>query len=434
MSPSSPYWDTVMDMDSPTNVQYGKRLMPVMVDEIAAETPDRVCFSIPRTIDLKAGFHDITFQTFANAINKTATFIEREIGRSSMFETVMYMGLQDVRHFIVLFALMKTGHKVLFSSHRNSVADHTDLTKRTDCGIILYTNGLSCASIIEASRMESLCMPELDYLLDDSKHTDPYPYTKTFDQAKLYPCMATQTTSSTGLPEPVIWTHWMLATIDGQRLVPDLDGRPTVWNKFFDSSERCYSGVPLCDSAGIVTALMEVLLHGCTVVLGPPSNPTANAFEQVVTYGRVDAASLLPITLEEIASSQTGLALLSRLKYVACVGGSLSARAGEILSQHSHLYSLMTSAKSGALIQHATDREDWQYICINPKYSDIEWRQRGSLYEPVLQKSNDLAKFQEIFETYQRSKELSMGDLYSKHPTKPYHWKHEGRANDRIAA
>jgi hypothetical protein len=66
MSPSSPYWDTVMDMDSATNVQYGKRLMPVMVDEAAVETPDRICFSIPRSTDLRAGFHDITFQTVSS--------------------------------------------------------------------------------------------------------------------------------------------------------------------------------------------------------------------------------------------------------------------------------------------------------------------------------------------------------------------------------
>ncbi|OAG09382.1 acetyl-CoA synthetase-like protein, partial [Paraphaeosphaeria sporulosa] len=408
----------------------GNRLMPVMVDEVAAETPDRVCFSIPRSTDLKAGFHDITFQTFANAINKTASFIEREIGRSSMFETVMYMGIQDVRYFIVLFALMKTGHKVLFSSHRNSVAGHTDLVKQTDCGIIMYTNGLSCAGIIEASRMETLCMPELDYLFDDSVHTDPYPYTKTFEQAKHHPCMVTHTTNSTGMPKPVIWTHWLLATTDAQRLVPDFDGRPTVWNKVFDSSERCYSGVPICDSAGIVTALVEVLLNGCTVVLGPPNNPTANTFEQVVTYGRVDAASLLPRTLEEIASSQTGLALLSRLKYVAYAAGSLSPRAGEILSRYTHLYSLMVSTETGSIIQHATDREDWQYMCINPKYNGIEWRPRGSLYELVFKKSNDLADVQGIFKTSLRSQECSMGDLYSKHPTKPHHWKHEGRTDD----
>jgi hypothetical protein len=55
-----------MDMDSATNVQYGKRLMPVMVDEAAVETPDRICFSIPRSTDLRAGFHDITFQTVSS--------------------------------------------------------------------------------------------------------------------------------------------------------------------------------------------------------------------------------------------------------------------------------------------------------------------------------------------------------------------------------
>lgn len=164
-------------------------------------------------------------------------------------------------------------------------------------------------------------MPELDYLLDDSIHADPYPYTKTFEQAKHHPCMVTHTSGSTGMPKPVIWSHWMLATTDAQRLVPDLDGRPTVWNKVFDGSERCYSGLPIYHSAGIFTALMEVLLNGCAVVLGPAGIPAANVFEQVVTYGRVDAANLLPSTLEEIASIPTGLALLRRLKYVAYAGG-----------------------------------------------------------------------------------------------------------------
>jgi hypothetical protein len=40
--------------------------MPVMVDEVAMETPDRICFSIPRSTDLRAGFHDITFHTVSS--------------------------------------------------------------------------------------------------------------------------------------------------------------------------------------------------------------------------------------------------------------------------------------------------------------------------------------------------------------------------------
>lgn len=163
-------------------------------------------------------------------------------------------------------------------------------------------------------------MPELDYLLDDSIRTDPYPYTKTFEQAKHHPCMVTHTFASTRTPKPVIWTHWMLATTDAQRLVPDLDGRPTMWNKVFDSSERCYLGVPISDGAGVVMALAEVLLNGYAVVLGPPGRVTANTFEQVVANGRADAANLVPTALEEIADSQTALATLSRLKYITYSG------------------------------------------------------------------------------------------------------------------
>lgn len=92
-------------MDAPGDVPYGKRLIPATVDAIAAADPDRVCFSYPASPASLRVFQDVTFRTFANAVNKTAHFIQREIGRGSMFETVMYMGFPDVRHFIALVAL-----------------------------------------------------------------------------------------------------------------------------------------------------------------------------------------------------------------------------------------------------------------------------------------------------------------------------------------
>jgi hypothetical protein len=128
----------------------------------------------------------IMFQ-FANAVNKTAHFIRQEIGCSSMFETVLYLGYPDVRHFIALVALIKTGHKILLSSHRNSVAGHVDLAKQTDCGIMLYTSGFPVSSILDHCRMESICMPELGYLLDDTPCL-LYPFDKTFEEAKDQPC------------------------------------------------------------------------------------------------------------------------------------------------------------------------------------------------------------------------------------------------------
>jgi hypothetical protein len=100
------------------DVPFGKRLVPALIDEIAQNDPDRICFSFPASSSLSDGFRDMSFRTFANAINKTAHFFHQEIGRSSMFETVLYMGSPDVRHYIVLVALMKTGHKVWLAIQR----------------------------------------------------------------------------------------------------------------------------------------------------------------------------------------------------------------------------------------------------------------------------------------------------------------------------
>ena len=104
-----------------------------------------------------------------------------------MFETVLYIGKPDVRYFIVLVALMKTGHKVLFSSQDNSLAGHINLIKRTDCGIVLYNAESPVSKLLEHCRMESVCMLEPDFLLDDTicQH---YPYEKSFEEAKYQPC------------------------------------------------------------------------------------------------------------------------------------------------------------------------------------------------------------------------------------------------------
>jgi acyl-CoA synthetase (AMP-forming)/AMP-acid ligase II len=413
---------------------YGKRPIPALIDHIAHNDPERICFSFPASSNLSDGFRDMSFRTFANAINKTAHFIHQEIGRSSMFETVMYMGFPDVRHYIVLVALMKTGHKALFSSHRNSVAAHADLIRKTDCTILLHSSGFPVSGILEKCRMESLVMPELDYLLDDTP-SEPYPYRYSWEEAKNHPCLVFHTLGFSGLPKPVIWPHSALLTLDTHHLLEPIEGREVIWNSVFGGVRRSFHALAMFHGSGICLGIARALFTGTTVVLGPPGHCSADTFAQILKYGCIDAAICLPTTLEEIATRPDILTDCSGLKHIAYTTGPLSKAAGDIISRHALLYDLYGTAETGCLIQYTTDPEDWQYICLDPVHNGAEFRQTSatsSLYELVLVKDAVQEPFQGIFKVFSRLEEYPGGDVFSKHPTKPHHWKHEGRKEDMI--
>ncbi|KAF2000971.1 hypothetical protein P154DRAFT_434088 [Amniculicola lignicola CBS 123094] len=425
------YWDTVMDSG---DVPYGKRLVPSLVDQIAVEDPERICFSFPRSSNFADGFQDLSYRTFANAVNKTAYFIHTEIGRSSCFETVLYIGYPDVRYFIVLVALIKTGHKVLFSSHSNTSARHADLIKRTDCTILLYTAGFPVSGILESCRMETLCMPELQYLLQGTAF-DVYPYTKTFDQAEYDPIMVTHTSSASGQPEPVVWTNSMLAQGDAHLRVPPLNGRPALFSILQDAGRRKFSALPIYHGTGVANSLGIAVFCKGTVVIGPPGQTTAGTFDLMLDYGRINSASCEIATLEEIATRPDILRKLGQLKHITYIGaGSMSTKCGDLISQYTQLFPVIASSESSILVQHTTDREDWQYMCLNPIYNGIQMRSvypNSELYELWFIRNPEYQQFQGIFNYFPRQQEVAMSDLYSKHPTKEHHWKHEGRPKRR---
>lgn len=112
------------DKSAPSpNSKCGRRLLPVAIDEIALNDPHRAWASLPLDDwDLSQGFEDVNYATLASAINKLAHFIVDHVGRSAegRFETILYLGAMDIRYHILQMAVCKTGHKVLFSSRKQS--------------------------------------------------------------------------------------------------------------------------------------------------------------------------------------------------------------------------------------------------------------------------------------------------------------------------
>ena len=84
------------------------------------------------------------------------------------------------------------------------------------------------------------------------------------------------------------------------------------------------------------------------------------------------------------------------------------------------------------MVQHVTDPEDWSYVCLNPLLNGIEMRPVADLFELVYVRNPDCAQFQGVFKIFPHLLEYSMRDLYSRHPTKPHHWRHESRKDDII--
>ena len=93
-------------------VDVGKRLLPVLIDDIAASDPERVFASIPLTTEPSAGFRDVNFADLSKAIDRCSWWVKEQVGRSTSFETVAYIGPLDLLYHILAFACVKTGHKV----------------------------------------------------------------------------------------------------------------------------------------------------------------------------------------------------------------------------------------------------------------------------------------------------------------------------------
>lgn len=202
----------------------GQRLLPVVIDQLARDEPERPWASLPvDDYDLEKGFEDISYAVFANGINKLAWFIEKTVGKSSTFETIAYLGPPDIRYHMMQMAACKTGHKVLFSSQLNSLEIHQSLMNAMECKALFSTVGVHVVDVVRARpSMVQAVVDELDEVLDLEEKAPVYPYSKTFEEAKYDPYLVLHSSGTTGNPKPVIINHAVLAALVSCASLPDM--------------------------------------------------------------------------------------------------------------------------------------------------------------------------------------------------------------------
>lgn len=105
----------------------GRRLIPKVLDDIACSDPQRPFISVPRTSNIQDGYEDVSYSTFAGAVNRCSWWIEKEIGRERNSKTLFYIGPLDLRYLLILLAAAKTGHIV--SSLSYLAVDYRNVNK-----------------------------------------------------------------------------------------------------------------------------------------------------------------------------------------------------------------------------------------------------------------------------------------------------------------
>ncbi|KAJ6284276.1 Pyoverdine/dityrosine biosynthesis protein-domain-containing protein [Bipolaris maydis] len=422
------------EQDEPS---YGRRLIPQIMDQLAATHPDRIIFSLTTTSSNDLKFKDISAKAFKEAVDKIAWWLYKKIGPSSTVQPIGYIGPHDLRHVLLTYACAKAGYAVLNLSPKNSTKGALAVIDATKCKIWAKASEIDAAPLVEdflqQRTMNLLQIPLLEYLLD-AKNTKPFPYTETFEQAANKPFCYLHTSGSTGVPKPIPWTHALIGTMDAIRLLPSVDGM-LPWSHDWKEGDQIYSSFPMCHGAGIIMNILMPALYGLHCVLGPPNViPNISLIDKLIDCSRINIWSLVPSLADELGEAPDMLTKLKSPpnKFIVASGGPVNPSSTGKVNEAIRVLNL-TGTTEGLFIGNlVVDREDWFWFAFHP-YSGFEFKEvEPGLFEHWIHRNEHASLFQGIFHTFPEKESINFKDLYRKHPTKPNLWAFGGRNDDLV--
>ncbi|KIM94081.1 hypothetical protein OIDMADRAFT_136765 [Oidiodendron maius Zn] len=449
-------------MLSKTPPEYGRRLIPQILDDLAASEPNRIIFSIVQFSDTSYEFRHISAGTFAKAVDKTAWWLrdkarnthrinksnhnEVQNGdyggsqneRSPPMQMIGYIGPHDIRHILLTYAAAKADCAALFLSPKNNVEGALAVLNAANCSIWVKPNELPMIPLakgfLQQREMKVLELPGVDELLD-CDGTEPFPYNKTFDQAINEPFCVLHTSGTTGVPKPISWTHGLIGTMDAIRLLPPTegDGGLAPWSKDWNEGDRIYSSFPMSHGAGIIMNILMPALYNLHCILGPPDVlPNMGLVESLADHGKIDIWSMVPSLVDELGETPDVLAKFKSSKFICASGGPVSPIIASKVNDVVRVLNL-TGTTEGLFIGNLwVERQDWHWFAFHP-FSGFEFKEvEPGVYEHWVHRNENWALFQGLFYTFPDKESVNLKDLYIRHPTKPNLWAFKGRSDDVI--
>ncbi|KAK1533983.1 thioester reductase domain-containing protein [Colletotrichum paranaense] len=421
--------------------QYGKRLIPQVLDEVAKSEPNREFISVPRSSNPQDGWKPISYKQIANAVNRIAQRIIDKRGKPEpgSFPTLTYIGPNDARYMIIMIACIKAGYKALLISPRNSFEGQMNLFEKTDCHIICFDSSFKdvIQPLLEERPMDAIMVSSADAWLSDDE-VPHFPYNKTYEEAENDPVVVLHTSGSTGLPKPIVARVGMMSVADAFHNVPGFMGSENCVKSIMHGT-RLFLPMPLFHAAGCYMSTFATIYWGRPVALGFTDRPlTPQTVIDAAQYAKIDNVILPPAILEEMAHMPEGIAALQKFKRVNFGGGNLARGAGDKLVKEGVPVSSVIAFTEAAPLPYYFQKnlELWQWFIVDSDRLGVDWRQASGededIYEQVIVRKDKADPLQGIFYTFPDVNEYNTKDLYRKHPTLPNHWMYYGRSDNII--
>ncbi|KAF9766433.1 hypothetical protein IL306_001183, partial [Fusarium sp. DS 682] len=402
--------------------QYGRRLIPQILDRLAASDPERIIYSVATFSDGTPSFQHITARVFAKAVDKTAWWLHKHVNEVNGAPN----GDKLKGHTTVpakIQALGYIGPPVLNAS------DCSIWVKPQEQLMLPLVEG-----ILQEKYMRVLELPSIDELLD-AESTEPFVFDKTFASAVDEPFCILHTSGTTGVPKPILWTHGLIGTMDAVRLLPPTegDGGLVPWTDNWNEGDRIYSSFPMSHGAGIIMDILMPSLFNLHCILGPSGVlPNLGLVESLADHAKIDIWSMVPSLVDELGESPDVLAKFKPSKFICASGGPVSPLIVSKVNEVVRVLNL-TGTTEGLFIGNLwVPREDWHWFAFHP-YSGFEFKEvQPGVYEHWVHRNEHWALFQGIFYTFPDQDSVNLKDLYIRHPTNPNLWAFSGRSDDVV--